>query len=1150
MTLTPTQPPDQDVRDLVSSGGLRRTLFVEAGAGTGKTTQLVNRIVNLVLHERVPLSEIAAITFTEAAAAELQTRIREQFERCTIDAAEATKREIAEQALKDADLAAISTLHGFAARLLTEFSLAAGLPPQVGIVDEITSQLNNEERWARFVDRLHADEANEGLIVRAHSVGIALEPAYAGHVTLKDLVREMSQNWDRLESIEHATPPPLGPIDLTPFIESVDALRAIHETCADPSDKLFETITRHLVTLETVMSIDDADRQLREIHYLANAGRLKPGRGGRKAAWPDGAPAVKAVLQGVQDGAKATIGLAADELLSHFLVIVGQHVLTGARERQQAGQLEFHDLLVLARQMLRTNELARRSLHERYTHLLLDEFQDTDPIQIELATLIAGHFDEGAVVGQWNDHEVVEGHLFFVGDPKQSIYRFRRADISLFLSARDSFGRGDRGVSLTTNFRTVEPIVSWINELFGQLMSEEITDRQPQYQPLTAHRLADSGADHRPVVLGGVHPNPKVKAAELRQAEALDVANTIVDIAINPDEWLVQDRETREWRRPGLSDVTVLLPTRTALPYLRDALRDADIPYRLATGTLVYGTQEVQDALSTLRAIDDPTDELSLVAALRSPMFACSDDDLASFRQSGGRWDLRSTAPTDLQADHPVVLALAYLRELWEERWWISPSQLLHKILRDRRAVLLAFAERRPGDVWRRLRFLVDQARAFEEAGGSGLRAFADWADLQGADGARVHEPLLPETDEEAVQILTIHGSKGLEFPITILSGLTTQPNARRNGINVAWPDAGLPEVRFKSDVRTLGHEAQANIEEEMDAYEKQRLLYVAATRARDHLVVSAHHSSASRGPKSLGGVIGQFAISAEPEADEQEDAAGPKGSVASNVRRLDLINSKIPPASEGPGTLALPETRAERQSWIDRRTRVLATASARRVWSATAIAAAANEVHGDDDDFTDQEDDRVVPARRKGRAGSAIGRAVHATLQVLDLSSPPALDPIIAEQCDLEAIPEHLNVVAALVRSALGSDAVQLAATHPHHKELFLSAPVGDRVIEGYVDLLIEGPSGLIVVDYKTDSARSEAEIDAKLAAYELQGASYAVALEAVTGMTVAECRFVFCRASGAIERTVSDLPAAMAQVRSVLASEPQPSANPQFDL
>jgi ATP-dependent helicase/nuclease subunit A len=178
-----------------------------------------------------------------------------------------------------------------------------------------------------------------------------------------------------------------------------------------------------------------------------------------------------------------------------------------------------------------------------------------------------------------------------------------------------------------------------------------------------------------------------------------------------------------------------------------------------------------------------------------------------------------------------------------------------------------------------------------------------------------------------------------------------------------------------------------------------------------------------------------------------------------------------------------------------------------------------------------------VVPVRRQGRAGSAVGRAVHATLQVVDLADPCDVEGLARRHAELEAVPDAADQVARTVHAALASPVVREAAAAVHHKELFVSAPVGGRAIEGYVDLLVERADGLVVVDYKTDSARTDAEIDERLAAYELQGASYAVALEEVTGRPVVECCFVFCRPGGAVERSVADLDAAKARVRVALA-------------
>ena len=1113
-------PLDQDTRNLITRDGLADTLFVEAGAGSGKTSALVERIVNLVIVEGVRLSSIAAITFTEAAAAELQARIRVRFEQLRDDPAhDELERQRASQAIADADLAAISTLHGFASRILSEFAVAAGLPPQVRVLDEVSSQLAHEDRWHRFVDALYDDPANEELLVRAALLDVALEPSYPKHSTLKDVAIDFNQNFDRLGPLAAKASGPIEPlpaIDFSEFDAAAAEFDGALDTCSDLTDKFHHHLSVNVLPeLERLGQISDPARRL---GALAEMSPFLKGNG-KQANWDDLA-SLKAAIVRLNDARTAIVTEASAAVIQRLLVPMAAECLAAAAQRRSDGGLEFHDLLVLAREMLRESEEARLALHDRYTPLLLDEFQDTDPIQIELALRIATAVSTGSE--NWDQLEVDPGRLFFVGDPKQSIYRFRRADIRLFLKARERFGPDGSYAKLTTNFRTVEPILEWVNVLFSQLMGSGDGDRQPAYEPLVAFRAADSGADHKPILLGGCHPEEKVKAAELREAEASDVAAVVADIVAHPDAWPVGDGDGG-WRPAELSDVAILVPTRTSLPFLRAELDDADISYRLSTGTLVYATQEVSDALAALRAIDDPTDALSLVAALRSPLFACSDADLFTFVSSGGKWDLRHEPPPEVAAEHPVRLGLSSLRELWENRWWTSPSTLLDQLLRERAAAMLGFGSTRPADVWRRLRFLLDQARSFEESVGGDLRAFLDWAALQGADLARVHEPILPETDDDAVRIMTIHGSKGLEFPITILSGLTTQLDSRRPGIGVLWNEQDLPEVRFRSTAATLGFDATSTVESEMDTHEKQRLLYVGLTRARDHLIVSGHHK-ANLATRSFGGIV------------------------SNKVDNVDLWRRFEPgaaPDEPAPVARAVPFPLDDREQWQRERTALAATAETPRVVSATGVATAA--LAGDsetdlDDDRADQADDGVVVTRRRGRAGSAIGSATHAVLQMIDLADPVDLDLHVRQQCAIEAIPEHEGVVALLVRSALGSNAVQIAlsgADTTLYKELFVAAPVGGRVIEGYVDLLIDTPEGLIVVDYKTDSARSDAEIDAKLATYELQGASYAVALEQVTGRDVIDCRFVFCNTKTAIERSVSDLDGLKARVKDLL-SEP----------
>lgn len=1144
---------DQPARDLISITGTNETLFVEAGAGTGKTSQLVDRIVHTVLHRDVRLSEIAAITFTEAAASELQARIRVQFERAAITAdGDVSGR--AQQAIADADLAVISTVHGFASRILGEFAIAAGLPPRVTVLDEVASQLANEDRWERFVDTLNDESSYDELMYRAALIEVPLSPRYHGQASFKDVAVNFAQNWDRLDELIDGAPGELRDIDFAPFDDAVATLSRAPEACTNPDDRLFAHLHDILPAMQRTVAIVDRHRKLRSMqtHYKAGSSR-----GGRRAAWGRGVGGAKAnwtvdvtdtkdLIDEVNTALANVLDQVSHDVLDWLMRLVAREVRHAARERQRNGGLEFHDLLVIARQVLRDNAEVRRALHERYRHVLLDEFQDTDPIQIELASLIAAT-PAPTQPERWQEHNVEDGRLFFVGDPKQSIYRFRRADIELFLEARDTFGHDGTGaVRLDTNFRTVPPIIEWINGLFSEAMADEVPGAQPRYEPLRAGRSFESTADHRPVVFGGAHPDEKVKAGELRIAEATDVGDMVAHIAANPSEWPVYDEVDKTWRNARLSDVTILIPTRTSLPFLRDALNERNLPYRLATGTLVYDAQEVRDALAVLRAVDDPNDTLSLIAALRSPLYGCSDVDLYVYHRANRYWSLRSDPPDSLDSDHPVVAALAHLRTLWEARWWTTPASMLERVLRERHGFLLGSGTKRPGEVWRRLRFLIDQARSFEEAMGGGLRAFLDWADLQSSDGARVHEPMLPETDDDAVQILTIHGSKGLEFPITILSGMTTATTGKRSGVSVLWGTSGPPEVKLRSGVSTAEHTARADLEEEMDDHEKLRLLYVAATRARDHLIVSGHHKVTAKVEATYAGRFSAFSV-AHSTLSRSVDTTDSRPQFA-------LIESADDPdvAAEETPKPAVRDPLAERGRWLEERGRLFAPFERPGTLSATAIARSldATMVDTDDDSAGAAADSGPTIVRKKGRAGSAIGSAVHAALEFVDFDDPSGLAALAARQCDLHAITDAVDTVTDLADSALRSDAVGLARGNESYRELYVAAPLGDVMVEGYVDLLIQTPEGLVIVDYKTDTASSPREIDAKLAAYELQGAAYAVAIEESTGLEVVDCRFVFCKSGSAIERSVDDLEGAKQRVRAAVSrgidpTSPQPTGS-----
>lgn len=1159
MTAAATRSPvDHGERTRIERDGLGETLFVEAGAGTGKTHELVERVFHLVVDTGVPLSTIAAITFTEAAATELAERVQERFERHLAEDPTGPGSERCRTALAEVDEAAITTLHGFALRILGEHPVEVGLPPRVELLDEVSSQLAFHDRWRSFLDELYDDPHAESLLVSARALGINIERRW-GTSSLEDVAAVFEDGWDRLDAVAALAHPPLPPVDLAPVAPATMRLRALATTCAAPDDKLLDRVLAIVGRLEGLLAEEEPARRLAQLQELAGGSLCKVGNIGKKGDWDD-VKATRDEVVSVGEVLRAVVDTAVDDVLRRFATLVATSTRSAAERRRAEGRLVFHDLLVLARQLVRTSPSARTALHHRYQRLLLDELQDTDPIQIELAVLLAAAVDDPDDRGEpapgsdeghrpWSEIEPEAGRLFFVGDPKQSIYRFRRADIGLYLDARDAFG-GATTVRLRQNFRTVEPILDWVNHVFGQLMAEEQPRAQPRYQPLDAFRTGQPG-DHRPLLLGGARD---LRAGPLREAEARAVAGAIADIRDHPGDWPVHDPASGQWRDPRLADVTVLVPTRTSLRALEDALDHHAVPYRIATGTLVWDTQEVRQVLAALRAVDDPGDQLSLVAALRSPVYACSDVDLFTFRQAGGRLDLRRPPPAELADDHPVVLALAHLRSLWDVRWWHEPSALIERLLHERRVAALGFATRRPREVWRRLRFVVDQARAFQEAdaratAGSGLRGFLGWAELQRREGTRAHEPMAAETDDDAVSILTIHGAKGLEFPITFVSGTTTAMTAGRRSMKVLW-EGDVPEIKLKAGAATEHFNRLADLEAEMDVHERARLLYVACTRARDHLVVSAFHQAKA---ESYGRWLHE--LSGADGGDGAEDGR--------RWRRLPdrpAVTANRTAAVAGPPELAPVDGR---QDWLDARERLVADRGRERFVSATAVAREAQlladredgaevecvepadggELDIDDraadlvtaDQAASDGDQRPATPWRRGRAGTAIGRAVHATLELYD--DPGDIDALAAQQAHVEAVPELADTVAAMARSALRAPSVQASASAPRSwRELYVAAPVGDRAVEGYIDLLYETSDGLVLVDYKTDTVAGPADADAKVDRYGRQAATYALALEASTGLSVAAAHLVFCTTGEPIERPVPDLAETVAEVRAQL--------------
>ncbi|MEJ7630332.1 MAG: 3'-5' exonuclease, partial [Nocardioidaceae bacterium] len=710
-----------------------------------------------------------------------------------------------------------------------------------------------------------------------------------------------------------------------------------------------------------------------------------------------------------------------------------------------------------------------------YPRLLLDEFQDTDPIQIEIAVRIAGG---AAATGQeWEQVEVPPGSLFVVGDPKQSIYRFRRADIGMYLRARSWVGTT---VTLDSNFRSVQPVLGWVNDVFDVVITPA-DNAQPDYVALAATRFADPTGP-AVVVLGAQAHEDRPNAAVMREREAADVAAAIRQAV--DERWTTYDERAGQWRDLRLGDIAILVPARTSLPFLEDALDRAGVPYRAESSSLVYQASEVRDLLAAARAVADPSDLLSCVTALRSPLFGCGDDDLWTWKRDGGSFSIVAPVP-DERAGHPVARSLGYLRSLHNTSRWMTPSEVLGRVVADRRILEVAASGPRARDQWRRLRFVVDQARAWAETEHGGLRAYLAWAARQGDETARVAEAVLPETDVDAVRVMTVHAAKGLEFPMVILSGMSSAPRSQ-SGVRVLWTRDGY-EVKLTKTVQTNDFQNVAPLDEQMDQYERRRLLYVAATRARDHLVVSLHRRGSGSTNAEILAEAGGATAAGAVELDSQREPAGPV-----------VLGTSEPSAG-----LAWADWLAaiERVREASRRVSAVSASGLEGTEPAVVLTPSAGSPPGQAKGARDVE----LPPWSKGRYGSAIGRAAHGVLQVVDLATGDGLEEAVASQCIAEGVTEHADVVRGLVRSALESDIVRRAAERAHWRETYVGMVEADGlVVEGFVDLVYREDDGsLVVVDYKTDAIPAAA-IGARTQFYAPQVAAYEKAVAAASACSV----------------------------------------------
>jgi ATP-dependent helicase/nuclease subunit A len=1074
------QPVDWENRQRIAHS-LRETLFVEAGAGTGKTKSLVDRITSLV-KDGNEIGRIAAITFTEAAAGELRDRVRRRLEEIAVE----ENSEVCRKAVEEIDKASIQTLHSFAGSLLRECPLEAGLPPGFEVVEEIEAWIDFEERWQKWLDVTMNSESEGEILIKALRLGLNLEK-------LKSAAVEFHKNYDLLPDGFSQQEEP-GREFSSEFVKRMTMLAEwlsfARNSAGDPLVKHCLNLLEIAGRMEKVGPESDAG-----LVMLGRAGKISCRRGSKKEWGNHPVDGVNA-CDFVKERLKELEVIVADGLeevrravIVPLLEKLRQMIVDYAGQRKRNGQAQFQDLLIWARDMLKCSREARLYFQKKFSHILIDEFQDTDPIQAEIAFYMAERIGpSGEFETDWSKIKLDQGKLFVVGDPKQSIYRFRRADILTVSKVKDLItAGGTQGceVPLVQNFRSQYTVIDWVNAVFEECMQDDGSGNQACYIPLEARWKGETNE-----LATGVHylGGPlEAKVDTVRRQEAGDISQTIFTMRSVP--WLIRDEKGSGLRPAAYRDICILMPTRNGLPAIERALDEKGIPYRVESQSLLLGTADVKELLSCMRAIDSPSDKVALTAALRSSAFAMSDVELTQFVENGGNLDYTNPG----EADGPVRESLELLARYNRDHTWLTPAETIESFIRERSMEEVCFGRSRPRERLRRLQFVVEKARAFSEIRESSLRGFLDWMEQLADEKARMVEIPVPETDEDAVRIMTIHGAKGREFPIVILTGLGAGSRSKKPAV-LFDRRANRVEVSLGTSdgpgFYTAGYDEICSNEEAAEEAERMRVMYVAATRAKDHLVISLY--------RKVQKTDNSF-------AEKIERFCNDKPGIWKPVQLMQ--DAKITEESKEAESFA--DSEADLARWRSEREKILEKASRPVSISATSIARINKESVED-----------VYPYRT-GRGGTRLGRAVHSVLQSIDLRDGSGLEETARAQSSNEGIPEKTNEVVRLVNNALNTSVVKRAvASGRFYREVYVSAQTESGLVDGFVDLLFEEEDGLVVVDYKTDTIDEE-PAESKVYLYSLQAGIYALITQQVTEKRVKEVVLLFLKGPKEVQFT-----------------------------
>ncbi len=1165
---------DQEARRRIAED-LDATLIVEAAAGTGKTTALVERVLSLLRAGKATLGSLVAVTFTEKAAGEMKLRLRTEIEKARQRAEDAEEGDRFNQALRELEAAHIGTIHAFCADLLRERPVEARVDPLFEVLPDDEAERLYDEAFTRWFQRALANPG-EG-------VARVLRRAHRDRDRDQDSPRRVLYKAGRalVEQRDFPTPYERPSFDrvatLDAVIETLRVLAAyapkgasdswLSKSLLEVERVLFEVDRRHTNATGASQEFagvasrdyDGIEALLRTLarhrcwHWQGSGQFFNRAEGILRTEVLERRKEAQRSLEQVLVQADADL---AALLFRELWTVVGIYEELKAR----AGKLDFLDLLLVARNVLQEDRAVRGHLQRRFSHLLVDEFQDTDPLQAEILLLLASANPDEADPRALS---VRPGKLFVVGDPKQSIYRFRRADVALYESIKERLIAGGATLlHLQTSFRSAPSLQRFVNASFAPLMMGNARKSQADYVPLSPFREEAHG---RPSLIALPVPRPYSeygKIANYRIDESFaDAVGAFVAWLVRESGWTISERGGGA-QVPMESRHICLLFKRlqsfgadVTRPYAR-ALEVRRIPHVLVGGRSFHEREEVLALRSVLAAIEWPDDALSVYAALHGPFFALDDEAILAFRAANQHvHPLRKRRDLTLLTQ-PVADALGVLATLHAGRNRRPIADTIGEFLHVTRAhagiAIWPAGEQALANVMR----VLDMARRFEQAGASSFRAFVQHLEDEAKRGGANEAPIV-EDGTDGVRVMTVHKAKGLEFPVVILVDPTAPTTLRE--------PSRYCDVARKLMAVPLGgaapHELSSRRAELLgdDEDEAVRLLYVATTRARDLLVVPIvgdRSDDVPRGwlskldpavvprPSSLSGpkpppLEGCPPFGNDTVLDRPPGASRPReGTIRPGIHIPQLGDDPVVVWDPAALRLGAEEDAGHRQqrilaadergdaakngigeyaAWKASRLGVLARAAepSRNVRSvtrlasdSTGLASASESSEASKPGNAGAAHDRIVGAdvtfeavvaRDERPSGKRFGILVHAALSAVqfDADAEAIAETARALGRALGASPSEISACGVAVERALHHP-VLIAARRASRveREQTIAFVRGDALVEGTLDLAYQNDDGWVVVDFKTDLVAGSRKDE-----YAKQVALYAEGLSRATG-------------------------------------------------